>query len=70
MEEKNQTICKTCREIKPRIADGKFDGKNKRWRDDHGKLWNGRLCPKCTVEQVKSQQQKKRDAKKVSTEST
>ena len=45
MEEKNLRKCKVCGEMKSRILDGKFDDKNKRWKDETGKLWNGNICP-------------------------
>jgi len=39
--------CKGCGEYKTRILDGKFNGKDKRWRDINNLLWNGLRCPQC-----------------------
>ena len=46
MEEVNLRKCKICGEMKQRILDGKFDDKNKRWKDETGKVWNGSICPR------------------------
>lgn len=52
--EKNSTICKICRAIKLRIADGNFPNKkDKRWIGESGKQWNGKVCPECYIEQSK-----------------
>ena len=54
MEEINKRHCKKCGELKNRILDGKFpDSKNKRFKDDTGKLWNGNVCPQCQVSKTK-----------------
>lgn len=48
MEEKNIRQCKKCNQLRPRVYDGKFpDGKNNRWLDDTGRLWNGNTCGQC-----------------------
>ena len=52
-QESNKTQCKICKEIKERILDGKFNSKDKRWKDGHGGLWNGLSCPLCTKKRVK-----------------
>lgn len=46
--EKNKRLCKQCNLLKDRIETGKYpDGKNKRYSDETGKLWNGSVCPVC-----------------------
>lgn len=52
-EERNLTTCKACGQIKPRAIKGKFDDKNKKYVDDAGRLWNGRVCPECHAERTK-----------------
>lgn len=50
-EERNLRQCKVCKEIKLRILDGKYnDGRNKKWKDENGKLWNGNNCSDCHKE--------------------
>ena len=51
--EMNKRICKTCGLIKDRILVGKFDNRNKKYHDETGKTWNGNVCPKCHIEQVR-----------------
>lgn len=47
------TLCRVCKKVKMRISDGIFNSKNKRWRDEHNKLWSGKYCPDCNKERVK-----------------
>ena len=47
IEEKNICTCKKCGVDKTRKFIGKFDGRNNKYVDDNGKLWNGRVCPSC-----------------------
>jgi len=48
MVESEIKVCKRCHETKTRYMLGKFpDGRNKKWRSETGKLWNGNLCPDC-----------------------
>ena len=47
--ENNITECRACGEKKQRILMGKFNQKDKKYSDEHGKLWNGRKCPECVV---------------------
>lgn len=58
-------LCKVCNIIKKAFLDSKYpDGKDKRWRDEQGKLFNGKLCPVCHSDKVKEHIKKKRlDAK-------
>lgn len=62
MQEIEIKLCKKCNELKKRIQDGKFDGKNKRWRDEEGSLWNGRVCGRCNLDRVKNLMKQKRSA--------
>jgi hypothetical protein len=50
----NARHCKDCKLLKNRIQDGKFsNGRDKRWLDENGKLWNGNRCPDCVVLKVR-----------------
>lgn len=52
--ESNQRKCKKCNEIKSRIEAGRFpNGKDKKWADENGKLWNGNVCGSCNVARAK-----------------
>lgn len=53
--------CKICREMKTRILSGKYDSNNKKWVDETGSAWNGRVCPKCHKNKIKSNMRKLRD---------
>lgn len=60
--EANVRICKTCKQLKNRIQDGKFqNGKDKRWRDESGTLWSGNTCPPCNNERLKNKMRAKRN---------
>jgi hypothetical protein len=59
----NKTICKTCGQIKDRIAAGKFNSKDRKWSDQSGKLWNGKICPPCNSDRVKEAMRVKRNVK-------
>lgn len=60
MIESNQTKCKVCNLMKPRILAGKMDEKNKKFIDDTGKMWSGRTCPGCHKERMKTNMSKMR----------
>ena len=46
--------CKICNQIKPRLGLGLFpNGRAAKYTDEHGKLWNGLVCPACTVDRAK-----------------
>lgn len=63
--EQNLRICKICKQLKNRIQDGKFtNNKDKRWRDESGKLWNGSICPHCNNERLKNKMKEKRSVPK------
>lgn len=63
MLEQNLSTCRVCGENKERIEDGKYtggSGRNKRWRDDTGRLWRGRVCPDCHKSEMKERMVKAR----------
>lgn len=63
--EKNDRLCKQCMLLKVRIESGKYpDGKNKRYTDDSGKLWNGSVCPDCNVSRSHNNMNKLRAKRK------
>lgn len=66
MEDFSIIKCSICGETKKRIAAGKFpNGKDKRWADEAGRLFNGAKCPECWAKVVadkkrfKSEEQKR-----------
>lgn len=64
--ESNARICKTCKQIKTRTESGRYpNGKDKKYSDETGKLWNGSICPACVVEKSKLTMKKNREGKKV-----
>lgn len=58
--ETSTILCKVCKELKIRVQDGTFDGKNKRWRNESGQLFNGKICPTCELTRVKNKMKEKR----------
>ena len=55
MLEQNLSTCRVCGENKERIQDGKYgESRNKRWKDEKGQLWRGRVCPDCHKSEMKS----------------
>jgi len=53
-QESNLRKCKKCQALKLRILDGKYyNGRDKRWLDEEGKIWNGSTCPPCNVERAR-----------------
>lgn len=46
--------CKVCKQPKARIYVKKFNnGKDKKFVDDKGGQWNGKMCPECHLHIVK-----------------
>lgn len=69
MNESNLTHCKICGELRTRIEDGKFpNSKNKRYKDEEGKLWNGRVAPCCHGIKIKENMKRLRWQKKLEKE--
>jgi hypothetical protein len=52
-EETDLSTCRVCGKIKQRRFVGKFDDRNKKYVDENGKLWSGRICPSCHKDRVK-----------------
>ena len=52
--------CKACGKLEVRRHVGSFDTKNKKFVDANGKLWNGRKCPACHKNKVKTAVKEKR----------
>lgn len=54
MAEKKFKPCKICEEVKEAVASGFYgDGKTRKWTNEFGQLWNGRVCPECNVIRAK-----------------
>jgi hypothetical protein len=61
IQESNKTFCKVCKELRTRIVDGYYpSSKNKRYIDEEGRLWNGRVAPCCHSKQVSENMKKLR----------
>ena len=60
MTETKVIICKVCEQPKVAILAGTFDGKNKKWVDEEGRMFNGRRCPTCHADKTKNGMQKLR----------
>jgi hypothetical protein len=61
--EQNLRICKMCNKLKTRRQDGKFNEKDKKWRDDDNLLWMGSTCGLCNRERVRNAMKLKREKK-------
>jgi hypothetical protein len=63
--EKNDRLCKRCGLLKSRTQTGIYpDGKNKKFTDDSGKLWNGSVCGDCNVKRSLENMKKLRTKRK------
>lgn len=52
--ESNQVKCKSCQLIKIKIDNGLYPNqKTKRYVDQFGKMWNGKVCPECNRTRAK-----------------
>lgn len=59
--EKQVKLCKVCGQLKTRIFAGKYNKKDKTWKDESGEgHWNGHVCPDCHRERCKERQRAKR----------
>ena len=46
--EKQVKLCKICGQLKTRVLSGKYNSKDKTWKDEKGEgHWNGHVCPDC-----------------------
>lgn len=59
-EESDFSTCRRCGAGKLRKYVGMFDHKNKKYTDELGRLWNGRVCPGCCAHKSKLRMRKKR----------
>lgn len=53
MYETDLSQCKVCQKIKIKKYVGKYDAHNKKFSDEKGKSWVGRICPECHKDRVK-----------------
>lgn len=59
-KETNVSVCKVCQNLVMKITDFKYDEKNFRYVDQHGKFWNGKVCPPCHKKHMQKRMQEKR----------
>lgn len=57
--------CKRCHILTLRIEDGKYNEKDKKYINEHKKLWNGNLCPDCVVSQSRERMKYLRQLRKI-----
>ena len=70
METSTKRKCKRCGEEKEHIFVGRHESKSKKFVDEQGGYWNGRICSVCQKKQVKEMMAKlraERKAKKLET---
>ena len=64
MHERDDRECKVCKQMKERIMVGRFpNGRDKKFANSNGVLWNGKTCPDCHREVTKTRQMDDRKAK-------
>lgn len=61
----SRRVCSVCMKEHVRIYSGR-KGKNSFWRDEHGLLWNGRMCGGCNRVRIRGAVAKYREKKKQS----
>jgi len=66
--ESNQVICKVCGELKTRICVGVYASNNRKYQDESGGLWNGKVCSSCHRNKVKDSMNKLRELRKQAAE--
>lgn len=66
MSESNLVICKVCEQPKQRVCIGTYTSKNRKYTDQHGKLWNGKVCPQCHRNKIKNSMYTMRELRKLS----
>jgi hypothetical protein len=60
--ESNLTKCKVCGELKQKIDLGFYEGKkDKKYVDENNKRWNGKQCPSCHNNRVRTDKRNKRE---------
>jgi len=66
MIESNKRLCKRCGQLRTRTEAGRYpSSKNKRYVDEEGKLWNGKVAPCCHTPQIKSNMRQLRMERKL-----
>lgn len=60
--ELSKRVCKKCLKLHVRAYSGR-KGKNSFWRDEHGLLWNGKICGGCNRERIRGAVEKHRQKK-------
>lgn len=50
--ELSKRVCKQCMQLHVRAYSGR-KGKSSFWRDEHGLLWNGKICGVCNRERIR-----------------
>lgn len=65
LKEQNYHTCKSCLKLKKRIQDGRYNQKDKRWMDEDGLLWSGKVCGSCNRDRAKETMRKARARKDV-----
>jgi hypothetical protein len=63
LKEENYHTCKVCLKLKKRTQDGKFNEKDKRWMDEDGLLWSGKVCGSCNRDRARETMRKARARK-------
>lgn len=59
--ESNIRKCKVCGQEKQRILAGTYpNNKDKKWKQEDGKLWNGNTCGDCNVKESYKKMRKAR----------
>lgn len=61
--ELSKRVCKKCMKLHVRAYSGKI-GRHSSWRDEHGLLWNGKICGACNRERIRDAVNKHRLNKK------
>lgn len=62
--EKNLCTCKVCGKLKQRNLAGRWHGKDKKYVDELGLYYNGKVCGLCNLERVRTQMAKMREKRK------
>ncbi len=55
MSDREYTKCKACNEVKERVSVTTWksgESRYKKFTDDEGSVWNGRVCPQCNIKRI------------------
>ena len=61
-------VCKSCQKLRKRVFAGRYRGKDKRFVDENGLLWNGSVCGLCNIARVRNHMAKLRQERKLKRE--